>query len=52
MSHPQWCGGYCSECKGCDLERSMPCFPSCEGFDPVTGEHTHVCKNCDAINDI
>lgn len=49
MAHIDYCGLMdCGDCKGCALEESMPCYPSCEGF---LEEYMRVdsCIECDAF---
>lgn len=49
MAHMGYCGKMnCSDCKGCELEESMPCYPDCEGF---LEDHMRVnsCIECDAF---
>lgn len=32
MALKQWCGKECSNCRGCELDKVIPCSPDCENL--------------------
>lgn len=53
MAIEGYCGKPCAECKGCDLDKSIPCSPDCLYLNPDGTRNHEKCKRarCDAIED-
>jgi len=43
MALKQWCGKKCSECRGCELDKAIPCSPDCEN---LTEDGKMIIRGC------
>lgn len=51
MALIQWCGKECSHCRGCELDKMIPCSPDCENLTKNGKIKVKACleSNCEEV---